>query len=40
MGYVTSERAKPGTRLEIDVRGTIRSAMTERKPLYHAEGNH
>jgi aminomethyltransferase len=40
MGYVASERAKPGTPLEIDVRGTIRPAVIERKPLYRAEGNH
>jgi aminomethyltransferase len=40
MGYVASERATPGTRLEIDVRGTIRPAVIERKPLYHSEGNH
>jgi glycine cleavage system T protein (aminomethyltransferase) len=40
MGYVASDRATPGTRLEIDVRGTIRPAVIERKPLYHAEGNH
>jgi aminomethyltransferase len=40
MGYVASDRAKPGTRLEIDVRGTIRPAVIERKPLYHPEGNH
>jgi aminomethyltransferase len=40
MGYVGAERSAPGTRLEIDVRGTIRPAVIERKPLYHAEGNH
>jgi aminomethyltransferase len=39
MGYVASARAEPGTPLEIDVRGTIRPAVIERKPLYHAEGN-
>jgi aminomethyltransferase len=40
MGYVASERSGTGTRLEIDVRGTIRPAVIERKPLYHAEGKH
>jgi aminomethyltransferase len=34
MAYVPAERAEPGTRIEIDVRGTIRSAVIERKPLY------
>jgi len=34
MAYVSAERAEPGTQIEIDVRGTIRSAVVERKPLY------
>ena len=34
MAYVSAERAEPGTRIEIDVRGTIRPAVIERKPLY------
>ncbi len=34
MAYVPAERAEPGTRIEIDVRGTIRGANVERKPLY------
>jgi aminomethyltransferase len=34
MAYVTADRAKPGTRIEIDVRGTTRSALIEPKPLY------
>jgi aminomethyltransferase len=38
MGYVPSERAVPGTQLEIDVRGTARPALIERKPLYHPKG--
>jgi aminomethyltransferase len=38
MGYVPSERAEPGTELELDVRGTKRPALIERKPLYHAKG--
>jgi aminomethyltransferase len=38
MGYVASECSEPGTRLEIDVRGTTRPALVEHKPLYHAKG--
>jgi aminomethyltransferase len=34
MAYVSAERATPGTRIEIDVRGTIRPAVVESKPLY------
>jgi len=34
MAYVSAERAEPGTRIEIDVRGTHRPAIVERKPLY------
>jgi aminomethyltransferase len=34
MAYVPAASAEPGTRIEIDVRGTIRSAVVERKPLY------
>jgi aminomethyltransferase len=34
LGYVPSERAKPGTHLEIDVRGKIRDALVKDKPLY------
>jgi aminomethyltransferase len=37
MAYVSSERAEPGTRIEIDVRGTIRPAVVERKPLYRKD---
>jgi aminomethyltransferase len=37
MAYVDSDRAEPGTRLEIDVRGTVRPAVVERKPLYRKE---
>jgi aminomethyltransferase len=35
MAYVSADRAEPGTQIEIDVRGTARSAVIERKPLYH-----
>jgi aminomethyltransferase len=34
MAYVPSSAAEPGTRIEIDVRGTTRPAVIERKPLY------
>ena len=34
MAYVSAQRAEPGTHIEIDVRGTMRSAVVERKPLY------
>jgi aminomethyltransferase len=34
MGYVPAERAEPGTRLEIDVRGRTRAAEVRKKPLY------
>ena len=37
MAYVTPDRAEPGTQLQIDVRGTIRDAVVERKPLYRKE---
>ena len=37
MAYVPSDRTEPGTRLEIDVRGTVRPAVVERKPLYRKE---
>jgi aminomethyltransferase len=34
MAYVPTQRAEPGTRIEIDVRGTRRAAVVEQKPLY------
>ena len=37
MAYVSGERAQPGTRLQIDVRGTIREAVIARKPLYRKD---
>jgi aminomethyltransferase len=37
MAYVTPEATEPGTRLQIDVRGTIRDAIVERKPLYRKD---
>jgi aminomethyltransferase len=37
MAYVPVERATPGTRLTIDVRGTERAATVHRKPIYSRE---
>jgi aminomethyltransferase len=37
MAYVPAAQAQPGTRLEIDVRGTHRIATVQRKPLYAKE---
>jgi aminomethyltransferase len=34
LAYVPAERAEPGTELQIDVRGTTRSAVVRPKPLY------
>jgi aminomethyltransferase len=34
MAYVSTQSAEPGTAIEIDVRGTVRPATVERKPLY------
>jgi aminomethyltransferase len=34
MAYLPAERTEPGTRFEIDVRGTRREAVVARKPLY------
>jgi aminomethyltransferase len=34
LAYVPAERAEPGTEIEIDVRGKVRPAVVERKPLY------
>ncbi len=34
MAYVSTGEADPGTAIEIDVRGTVRPATVERKPLY------
>jgi aminomethyltransferase len=34
MAYLPRERAEPGTEIEIDVRGKVRPAVVERKPLY------
>jgi aminomethyltransferase len=37
LAYVAADRAVPGTRLQIDVRGTIRDAVVETKPLYRKD---
>ena len=37
MAYVSADRTQPGTRLQIDVRGTMREAVVETKPLYRKE---
>ena len=37
MAYVPADATEPGTRIEIDVRGTVRPAKIQRKPLYRKE---
>lgn len=37
LAYVPAQRAVPGNRLQIDVRGTIREAVVETKPLYRKD---
>jgi glycine cleavage system T protein (aminomethyltransferase) len=37
MAYVPAERAEPGTRLQIDVRGKARDAIVKEKPLYRKD---
>jgi aminomethyltransferase len=37
MAYVPADRAEPGTRLDIDVRGKVRQAVVKSKPLYSKE---
>ena len=37
MAYVSTELAEPGTEVEIDVRGKLRPARIESKPLYRKE---
>jgi aminomethyltransferase len=34
MAYVPAERSAPGTEIEIDVRGTVRTAVIRTKPIY------
>lgn len=35
MAYVPAVQAAPGTRLQVDVRGTPRTALVQTKPIYH-----
>lgn len=37
LAYVPAQRAVPGTALQVDVRGTIRDAVVETKPLYRKD---
>jgi aminomethyltransferase len=37
MAYLPAARTEPGTRIEIDVRGKLRSAQVERRPLYRPD---
>jgi aminomethyltransferase len=37
MAYVPVAKTEPGTALQIDVRGTIRDAVVQRKPLYRKD---
>jgi aminomethyltransferase len=37
MAYLPAERAEPGTEIEIDVRGKVRTAEVRPKPLYSKE---
>ena len=37
MAYVPADSAAPGTELEIDVRGTTRTAVVHPKPIYKKE---
>jgi aminomethyltransferase len=37
MAYVTTALVEPGTQVEIDVRGKLREARIESKPLYRKE---
>jgi aminomethyltransferase len=37
LAYVPAQSTEPGTELEIDVRGTIRPAVVQRKPLYRKD---
>jgi aminomethyltransferase len=37
MGYVPADKAEPGTELEIDVRGKVRPAVVDKKPLYRKD---
>ena len=40
MAYVSADKSEPGTRIEIDVRATTRSAVVRTKPLYRKDPDH
>jgi len=40
MAYVSADKSEPGTRIEIDVRGTSRSGVVGTKPLYRKDPDH
>jgi len=37
MAYLRADLAKPGVRIEVDVRGKRRPARVEKRPLYPAD---
>lgn len=37
MAYLPADKAEPGTNIQIDVRGKLRDARVERRPLYRPE---
>jgi len=37
MAYVPASQAEPGTLIQIDVRGKLREARVERRPLYRPD---
>ena len=37
MAYLPADKAQPGTEIEIDVRGKVRTAEVREKPLYSKE---
>ena len=37
MAYLPTEKAEPGTQIQIDVRGKLRDARVERRPLYRPD---
>ena len=37
MAYLPAAKAEPGTEIQIDVRGKLREARVERRPLYRPD---
>jgi aminomethyltransferase len=37
MAYLPAGKAEPGTQIQIDVRGKLRDARVERRPLYRPD---